>query len=178
MKLTWKVPNRAVTRVAAVIFAVVVLDATAGAEELKWREYKNARFGFVLSYPATLIASREPENGAGREFHTADKAFSVSAQAHFLSPDTGNTFESNWKEELNAPGVTITYKKKAKDWFVVSGVTKEGTEYYHKFYAKKGNWVELSMTYPHAQNAKYDKWVEQIAKRFVPFLEGDYDRVE
>ena len=116
MKLIWRVPNRAITRVAAVIFAVVVLGATAGAEELKWREYKNGRFGFMLSYPAPLIAGREPENGAGREFHTADKAFSLSAQAHFLSPDTGNTFESNWNEELNKPGVTITYKKKAKDW--------------------------------------------------------------
>lgn len=178
MKLTWRVLNRAMTRVAAVIFAVVVLSATAGAEELKWREYKNGRFGFLLSYPAALIASREPENGAGREFHTADKAFSLSAQAHFLSPDTSETFDSNWNEELNTPGVTITYKKKTKDWYVVSGVTKQGTEYYHKFYAKRGNWVELAMTYPHAQNAKYDKWVEQIAKRFVPFLEGDYDRVE
>ena len=34
------------------------------------------------------------------------------------------------------------------------------------------------MTYPQAQNKKYDKWVEEITKRFVPFLEGDYDRVE
>jgi hypothetical protein len=142
---------------------------------LKWRKYNNERFGFVLSYPATLTASRAPDNGAGREFHTADGAFSLSAQAQFLSD---NTLESNWNEELNTPGVTITYKKKAKDWHVVSGVTKEGTEYYHKLYAKGRNWVELAMTYPHAQNAKYDKWVEEIAKRFVPFLEGDYDRSE
>ncbi|HVF73267.1 MAG TPA: hypothetical protein VM940_16815 [Chthoniobacterales bacterium] len=178
MRPNWSVRNPAINQVAAIILTVVVLGATAGAEDLKWREYKNGRFGFVLSYPSTLIAGRVPENGAGREFHTADKAFSLSAQGHFFSPDSGNTFESNWNEELNTPGVTITYKKKAKDWYVVSGVTKEGTEYYHKLFAKRGNWVELAITYPHAQNAKYDKWVEQIVKRFVPFLEGDYDRVE
>jgi hypothetical protein len=157
-----------------VAFALAAAD-TAGAQELKWKRYTNERFGFVLSYPSTLVASRTPDNGAGREFHTADGAFSLSAQAHFLSD---RTLESNWNEELNTQGVTITYKRKAKDWYVVSGVTSDGTEYYHKFWVKGGNWVELAITYPHAQNAKYDKWVEQIAKRFVPFLEGDYDRSE
>ncbi len=158
--------------------AAVILATAATAQELKWRKYTNERFGFVLSYPATLVAGQEPQNGAGREFHTRDNAFSVSAQAHFLSPETGNTFESNWNEELTKTGVTVTYKKKAQNWYVVSGVTDEGTEYYHKFFTKGRNWVELAITYPHAQNAKYDKWVEEIAKRFVPFLEGDYDRSE
>ena len=164
--------------VAALLVCVVTLVESVSAQELKWRKYTNERFGFVLSYPATLIAGPEPQNGAGREFHTRDKAFSVSAQAHFLSPETGNTLDSNWNEELTRSGVTVTYKKKAQSWYVVSGVTDEGTEYYHKFFAKGGNWVELAITYPHAQNAKYDKWVEEIAKRFVPFLEGDYDRSE
>ncbi len=159
----------------ALLVCAVAFATTATAQELKWKKYTNERFGFVLSYPATLIASRQPDNGAGREFHTTDGAFSLSAQAHFLAD---NTLESNWNEELNTPVVTITYKRKAKDWYVVSGVTSEGTEYYHKFWVKGGNWVELAITYPHAQNAKYDKWVEQIAKRFVPFLDGDYDRTQ
>ena len=158
--------------VLAVAFSIA---GTAAAQELKWRKYTNERFGFVMSYPATLIASRPPDNGAGREFHTADGAFSLSAQAHFLADQT---LESSWNEELNTPGVTITYKRKAKDWYVVSGVTDEGTEYYHKFWVKAGNWVELAITYPRVQNAKYDKWVEEITKRFVPFLEGDYDRID
>ena len=166
------------TRLPLIFACTVVLAATIAAEELQWKKYTNGRFGFVLSYPATLIASREPENGAGREFHTADGAFSVSAQAHFFAPDIGHTFESRWKEELATPGVTITYKRKAATWYVVSGVGKDGTEFYHKLYKKGGNWVALDMTYPHAQNAKYDKWVEEITKRFVPFLKGDYDRVE
>ena len=134
-----------------------LFGTSVAAQELKWRKYTNERFGFALSYPAMLIAGSEPQNGAGREFHTRDDVFSVSAQAHFLSPETGNTFESNWNEELNKSGVTITYKKKAASWYVVSGVTDEGTEYYHKFFVKDRNWVELAITYPHAQNAKYDK---------------------
>lgn len=163
---------------AAIFLAASLAGRSAEAAQLTWRKYANERFGFVLSYPATLLAGPAPQNGAGREFHTPDEAFSLSAQAHFFSPDTGRTFESSWKEELNTSGVTITYKKKAKTWYVVSGVTADGTEYYHKLYAKGGNWVELAMTYPHAQNNKYDKWVAEIAKRFIPFRAGDYDRVE
>ena len=57
-------------------------------------------------------------------------------------------------------------------------MAKDGTEYYHKTVRNGGNWVAFHITYPHAQNAKYDEWVEEIAKRFVPFLEGDYDRID
>ena len=156
---------------------MTLLASSALSDDFRWRKYTNGRFGFVLSYPATLVASREPDNGAGREFHTKDEAFSVCAQAHFLRVDDGDTLEERWNEELATPDVTITYKRKADTWYVVSGVTKEGTEYYHKLYTKGSNWVALDMTYPRAQKAKYDKWVAQIAKRFVPFLEGDYDRL-
>ena len=166
------------SRILLFAVAAIITAGVAAGAELKWQKYTNARFGFVLSYPATLIASREPDNGAGREFHTPDGAFSVSPQAHFFAPEIGHTFESRWKEELETPDVTITYKRKTPTWYVVSGVTKDGTEFYHKLYTKGRNWVALDMTYPHAQNAKYDKWVEEITKRFVPFLEGDYDRTE
>ena len=148
------------------------------AAELKWRKYTNGRFGYVLNYPATLIARPESQNGSGRELHTPDKAFSLAVSAHFFAPDVGDTFDARWNEELSSLGDTITYKKKTDTWYVVSGVAKDGTEYYHKTMRDGGNWAALQITYPHAQNAKYDKWVEQIAKRFVPFLEGDYDRIE
>ena len=167
------VPVRWLLVCMALIFAT-----TGAAQELKWRKYTNGRFGFALSYPSTLVAGAEAQNGSGREFHTPDKAFSVAVSAHFFSPDIDDTYEARWNEELSSLGNTITYKKKTDTWYVVSGVAKDGTEYYHKTMRKGGNWVAFHITYPHAQNAKYDKWVEGIAKRFVPFLEGDYDRVD
>lgn len=155
-----------------------LLAVTAPAQDLKWRKYTNERFGFALSYPSTLIAGPEAQNGSGRELHTPDKAFSLAVSAHFFHPDIDDTYEARWNEELSTLGDTITYKKKTPTWYVVSGVAKDGTEYYHKLYREGRNWVALHMTYPHAQNAKYDKWVEEIVKRFVPFLQGDYDRAE
>ena len=145
---------------------------------MKWKKYENARFGFVLHYPANLIGKPEAMNGGGREFHSPDGEFSVAAFAHFFVPDSGDTFDKRWQEELATPDVTITYKKKTPNWYVVSGVARDGTEYYHKLYRKGANWAAFHITYPHAKNKKYDPWVEQVAKTIVPFLAGDFDRIE
>jgi hypothetical protein len=171
-------------KIIVTLLAFVLVTVRAHGEDTPWKEYVNRRFGFSLRYPATLTASPAPENGAGREFHTADKEFSILAEGHFLRVDEGDSLNKSWQDELDSLGDTITYKKKTNTWFVVSGVTKNGTEYYHKFYnkldskGKGGNWAGFSITYPHAKNKQYDPWVERIEKSFVPFLKGNFDRIQ
>jgi hypothetical protein len=167
---------RAAPRILLPILCLLLGTAAARCEE-EWKDYTNARFGFRLSYPATLKPSRAPENGDGREFHTPNKEFSIAAFAHFLLKEDGDSLEKRWQEELKDLGKTITYKKKAAMWYVVSGVAKDGTEYYHKTYVKDGNWCSFHITYPHSKNKHYDPWVAKIENAFVPFLEGDYDRI-
>jgi hypothetical protein len=152
----------------------LALLCTVHAEE-KWKTYTNARFGFRLAHPSALVESRAPDNGGGQEFHSQDKEFSLAAFAHFVLED--QSLETMWKDELKELGDTVTYKKKGDAWFVVSGV-KDGTEYYHKTYVQKRNYAAFQITYPHAKAKQYDPWVERIAKEFVPFLKGDYDREE
>lgn len=164
--------------VSTLLIGLFLLLLDVRAAEPKTRKYSNARFGFVLTYPGALVASPSPENGAGREFHTADGEFSVVAQGHFLSQDDGDSLEKRWNEELKEGGDTVTFKKKTATWYVVSGVGKNGVEYYTKLFVKGSNWVEFRITYPHAKNMKYDPWVAQIEKAFVPFLEGDFDRLK
>lgn len=166
-------------RLALVTLGVLVFALISAAAETGWKKYTNNRFGFVLTYPASLVAGREPTNGAGRQFHSGDGEFSVAANAHFFQPDIGDTFEKRWEEETSpTDGSTINYKKKAETWFVVSGVTKKGYEFYHKVYRQGRNWAAFQITYPHAKAKQYDAWVTEIGKRFVPFLKGDYDRIE
>ena len=121
-------------------FGAGLLFVTAGAADEPLKEYTNQRFGFLLKYPANLVASREPDNGGGQEFHTEDKEFSVAAFAHFLMVSDGDSLEKQWKNELEELGDTVTYKKKGPGWYVVSGVSKDGTEYYHKFFAAGSNY--------------------------------------
>jgi len=166
------------TSIALLLPLVLLLLPTALRAEPATRKYANARFGFVVNYPTGLVAGPEPANGAGREFHTKDGEFSVLAQAHFLSVDDGDSLEKRWQQELKESGDTVTFKKKAAGWYVVSGVGKNGVEYYTKFFVKGSNWVEIRITYPHAKNKKYDAWVTQIERAFVPFREGDFDRLQ
>jgi hypothetical protein len=165
-------------KLLSIAATLVLMLASAPGAEPEWKKYANARFGFVLTYPNTLIAGAEAMNGGGREFHSADGEFSLATSAHFFVPDSGDSFEKRWQEELDTPNVTISYKKKTPAWYVVSGVTKDGTEYYHKLYRKGSNWAAFHITYPHAKNKKYDAWVTRIEKSFVPFREGDFDRLE
>jgi len=158
-------------------FLCLLLGTAITRAEEGWKVYTNARFGFRLSYPSVLKPSRAPDNGGGQEFHTADKEFSIATFGHFLLKDDGDSLDKRWEEELKELGKTITYKKKAATWYVVSGVAKDGTEYYHKTFVKDGNWCSFHITYPHAKNKTYDPWVAKIEKAFVPFLEGDYDRI-
>lgn len=159
---------------AALLAPACIVRAEAEGEAAAWKTYTNARFGFRLLHPPELMASRPPDNGDGREFHTRDKEFSVAAFAHFMQE--GESLETLWKRELEELDATVTYKRKGDGWFVLSGV-RDGTEYYRKTFVKKGNFASFHITYPHARAAKYDPWVERIAKGFVPFPEGDYDRI-
>ncbi len=161
-----------------IVFSLSCLLFLAKGAEDEWAKYENERFGFVLTYPKDLVASDAPANGAGREFHTADGEFSVLAHGHFLQKDDGDSLEKRWKDELRERGDTVTYKKKSETWYVISGVTKKGVEFYHKFYTKGSNWVSMEITYPHAKNKKYDPWVARMEKGFVAFREGDFDRLE
>ena len=166
-------------RTLTALFSLALLLLESFAQEAKWNTYVNARFGFSVQIPPELVASRDPENGAGREYHTKDGQFSILAHGHFLGvADDTESLESNYRDELKELGATVTYKKKAADWYVVSGVARDGTEYYIKRSVKGKNWAEIRITYPHAANKNYDPWVERIAKSFVPFLKGDYDRAE
>jgi hypothetical protein len=165
-------------KISAVVSLSFLFLLTVEGSDSGWKKYANARFGFVLTYPAELIAGKEAMNGDGREFHSKDGEFSLAAFAHFFVPDSGDSFDKRWQEELDSPDVTVTYKKKAPNWYVVSGLTKSGTEYYHKLYRKGSSWASFHITYPHAKNKKYDPWVARIEKSFIPFQEGDFDRLD
>ena len=155
--------------------AFVTVIASAMGMEGPWKEYINPRFGFRISYPISLVASPDPQNGGGREFHTKDNAFSLATFGSFFTGGA-NSFEASWAEELKQDD--ITYKRKTADWYVVSGVRKNGVEYYHKLCRQGNNAAGFEITYPHARNAEFDPWVEHIEKNFTPFLKGDFDRVK
>lgn len=156
-------------RQAFLWFILLALPLSA-AEDSGWRDYVNVRFGFKMSYPADLVPSREPENNDGREYHTQNKDFSVTAYGHYLVDATLNSL---WKDDLKEFGAHITYQRKSSDWYVISGV-KDGTEFYRKVHTKGDRCAVLHFTYSQAKAKEYNPWVEKIVKSFEPFLKVHY----
>jgi outer membrane receptor protein involved in Fe transport len=158
-----------------VFFVFIIPVVQSHAADIAWKKYVNERFGYSLEYPAALVASPDPFDKSGREYHTPDSEFSVATAAHYLRiVDPNESLDSNWKDDVKDLKKLITYKKKSDSWYVISGVTTNGYVFYYKFFTQGNNWATFHIIYPKSQKTKYDPWVTRIEKHFVPFLKGKY----
>ena len=146
------------------------LPFTGSAEEETWNVCSTPTKPYRLQVPATLIHATAP-TATGCSFQTPDGEFTVEAAVLSDAVEKEETIESRMQKEVDLMAGTVTYKKKGDSWFVISGVTPDGTEYYRKHYRNGAQWVTLRITYPHAKNKKYDKWVTRMEKTFVAFAE-------
>lgn len=146
--------------------AVPVLRAE---EEETWNTCSTPKTQYVLQVPASLIHSTAPA-ATGCAFQTPGGEFNVEAVVQDSSTD--ENIDQRMQKEMDLLAQTVTYKKKEDTWFVLSGVTPDGTEYYRKLFTNGAQWVTLRITYPHVRNKKYDKWVTRIEKTFVPFAKA------
>lgn len=145
----------------------------SGQSEL-WKVYINKRFGFRIEYPASLEAERPPENGDGQAFRSTDRKVRLVASGGLL---VAFTFEELWQHDLERYGNSVTYRRKGENWYVISGVSSDGVEFYRRLAVQGHNFADFELTYPHSEHAKYDRWVERISRTYVPFLEGAFERL-
>ena len=159
-------------RIFAAAFASCVTGAELSqAEEETWNTCSTPKTQYVMQIPASLIHSTATV-ATGCAFQTPDGEFNVEAVVQSTAAAHDETLESRMQKEIELLVGTVTYQKKGDTWFVLSGVTPDGTEYYRKLYIAGSQWVTLRITYPHAQNKKYDKWVTRMEKTFIPFAES------
>ena len=162
------------------MFGLVLALTQAQAGDLKWKQYVNERFGYLLQYPPTMVqVGQDPTDGAGRAYHTTDDDFSIETGAHFLCiTDPNESIVTHWMAETNDLKALITYKRRGDSWYVVSGVTTNGFVFYHKFFTHGKNWASFHIVYPQAKQKNYSPWVLRIEKTFVPFLNGQNDQYD
>ncbi len=142
-----------------------------------WGIYRNPRFGMVIPVPPGMVPQRPPDNGDGQAFTTPDGKVSLTVYGSFNVDNLGDV-EARWKEALAEPGRTITYKRKTDGWFVISGVTQDGTGFYERYVADSkycSGWV---LAYPQSGEKTYSAWVERIAKGYEPRLGQGVDRID
>ena len=135
-------------------------------DERGWKLYQDNRYAF--RYPAGLVTTSH-SNGVV-ELHSLDREFRMRASARINSEK--DTVESAWQQHLKEHGRSVTYKRRADGWFVVSGV-ENGKTYYRKQFVSPDRTAELVITYPKSRSSAYDPWVTEIEKSFVAYRVSD-----
>lgn len=135
--------------------------------------YCNARYSFCIQYPRSFQAQGESANGDGQVFRSQDGQAEVRAYGALEVEDLrGNLMQ---EYALVTGDLRVSYKVVKPDWFIVSGIDKDGNISYRKTVRKKirymgdetpATWVyqTLMVTYPETQQKLYDGYCHVIAK--------------
>ncbi len=135
-------------------------------DERGWKTYQDNRYAF--RYPAGLVTTSHRSGVV--ELHSLDREFRMRASARINSEK--DTVQSAWQQRLKEHGQSVTYKRKADGWFVVSGV-EDGKTYYRKQFVSLERTAELVIKYPKSRALVYDPWVTEIEESFVAYRMSD-----
>jgi hypothetical protein len=159
----------------AIAAAMAAPSHAQDEEHNVWVRYTNGRFGFSFAYPADVFSVPDPapDNNSGQSFHTPDgKATIVGFASHNAADDT---IDSLWRRELEEVGEkNVTYRKREKSWFVLSGIHPPGEVFYRRREMRKGLLFYLDIKYPEAQKKRFDPIVEEIVTLYRITADG-YD---
>lgn len=128
-----------------------------------YKSYCNSRFGFCVNYPATFGMGPAPTNNDGREFSDRDGFFMIASGNY-------NVLENSLTDEMRSQEKdfdTITYKKRKRNWYVLSGY-KNNNIVYIKTYMGRETIYHLYIRYPIKRKREYDQIVSRISHSFKP----------
>jgi hypothetical protein len=97
-------------------------------------EYCNSRFSFCMQVPNGFIGQGEAENGDGQIFLSADKQTEIRAYGMLAIEDFDQIQD---QFTMASKGVQVSYKVIKQDWFVLSGLDKDGKIVYRKTVKRK-----------------------------------------
>lgn len=144
------------------------------APTIRWQTYINARFGYSVRYPASLLAPQgEPDNGDGQRFLSRDgkTRLLVYGSHNALDETIASRFEQERRGERTDTGRKVTYARQKNDWYVVSGV-QDGKIFYRKCYLRGGDFVMWEITYPATERALWDRLTARVGAEFAPRSPG------
>jgi hypothetical protein len=145
---------------------LVFIELSRADDEL-WKNCSTPTTDYVLQVPGSLVRSTGP-GITDCTYQSTDGEFNVEAAEQTDS----QTLDARMQKELDLLKGTVTDRKKGDNWFALTGVTADGTEFYRLHYTNGTQWVTLR-TYPHSKAKKYDRWVTRIDKAFVPFAKKE-----
>ncbi len=154
---------------------VFLILISGGFGTVPMKEYCNDRFSFCISYPEGFTGEGEAGNGDGQIFMSKDKEAEIRAYGELVLEEVNDNFSEVYASA--AKRMEVSYKVVKQDWFVISGLDKNGKIVYRKTVKRKVRYMgsetedtfvyqTLMITYPKAKQNLYGSYCGVISKSF------------
>ena len=132
----------------------------------RWNTYRNSRFNYSISYPASLVPQGEAANGDGQVFRSPDSTteLRVWASHNTLNQTLAAAYEQAIAD-FEQGGGSVSYKVRRGNFFVVSG-TQSGKIVYQKTLLRGDVFKAFIFAYPVGAKSTYDPVTTRIAGSF------------
>jgi hypothetical protein len=154
--------------IAALAVAMLLSGAPVSAQgAAETATYRNARYGFSISYPASQFAPQEPLAEDGRVWVSRDGNARILAGA---LPNADGMSLRDYRDfvlKQSYPNANIDYAPMRENWFVLSG-TRDGVMFYERVTFTCGGRLinSWAMLYPAVERRLYDRIVEQVSRSY------------
>jgi hypothetical protein len=157
-------------RPAPEAWAAVDCGATRGGQPL---QYKNARFGFTMTYPPSFMLDPDsiPEGGDSARFWTADRRATavVTGIRNGLGQSLTDLLDEASKDVTENSHGTITYTRARDNWFVISGFIGERIFYRRSFLSDRSRVIgSLWIEFPRTMRPCFEDAVSMMSLSFRP----------
>ena len=135
---------------------------TIQEQQVSYKQYTNARFGFSIQYPSSFVTKTTPDNNDGIILAAPDGSaeLTISGNNNVLNETALSSYNNLLKSHSNA-----SYKSQKGNWSVVSWIDGDKIVY-EKEVVGKGSINTFIIKYPLAQKSSYDSIISQLNSTF------------
>jgi hypothetical protein len=135
--------------------------------------YRNARFGFTMTYPPSFVLDPDsiPEGGDSARFWTPDRRATavVTGIRNGLGQSLADLLEEAAKDVTENSHGVITYSRSRDNWFVISGYMGERIFYRRSFLSDRSRVIgSLWIEFPRNMRPCFEDAVSMMSLSFRP----------
>lgn len=150
------------------IFTSLLASAAFAGAQVRYSPYANARFGYSIEYPSTLLKMQPPPaNDDGRTFRSADGKTELRVWAGYNA--TEQTLREKYDDDLTSSGANVTYKTILKDGFAFSGLVGDDIIYQKTLFRRGdggGAFYTFTIRYPRSEAKRFEPVVRRLVATF------------
>lgn len=181
--------TRSLARLLGAVSGVSVLLAVAGGtsaapskQQQAWITYRSEQGNLTFDYPSGIFTEQKGDPTEALRARTSDRVgrvFTTSDGAAVLQigtfPNLDNASVDDMRKRALAASygdAKLDYNRSTSSWYVLSGTRGKETFYERVHFSCGGKRLDIwAVTYPTAEASFYDDIVEEMHKRFRPYLE-------